>query len=639
MELSDRLGEGVLHKAARSTHPGSLSLLPTLFERIKRSKRGLNCRDKRSFTPLMHCRVREAAQTLISFGADPTLPNSEGRDAIALASGRGDVEVLKTLLFSNCRVILPHSNPIPKRNPLIEAVVNRQAACIPLLVEYGIDINQCSHYHAGSTALMLAVRNEDEACVRALLQHSPKIPTNDDLFNSVAVYACLGNEVILDMLIAADAKAFRTPTLNNMTVLESGVRFILSLPSQVERKKYAANLLRSAPKLISIGVPITRKFLEELSSVHGSHPKLESPFSSFLIADIQSERLFCRFDSTPHDVKFLLSNGETSWCHLTALRIVSKYFEKYSNSKLPLVVNMEQYHLLDFEVVKHFLYTNTLLRRRDYLNVLSIAKKLEIARLCYLCGMSSSSMSHEKKYFCKFECDVYNTSAPASGEQCMMAPFLVGDVIEDLKSSPKHIKTANPKQSLPLESDRSWQIHTRINALRNGPHDIILQCEDIDVPVHSFFINEGKFSAMIHYHRALQQSPAGVVIPIVDMTYVQLRDVVTFFYIGRIESADLSSCQGNDFVVTYVLELFEISVYYLIHDLRRMCEHYLNRAACSHAAIAYQVFERAVALNCEQLAIDVVHRFLLRIDQTNRVALTVEEKTAIMEMLQYLLHS
>ena len=622
----------MLHKAAQSTHPPLLSILPSLCERMKRSKRGLNSRDKSSLTPMMHCRSREAALTLMSFGADPTSPNAEGRDAIALATGRGDLEVLRALLFSNCRVMPPRSPPAPKRCPLVEAVLNRQAKCISPLLEYGVDVNHCSHYDVGRSALMLAVQLEDEASVAALLQHSPSLTIHDSIFNSAAVYACLGPLSILEMLVLYDTKAFKMPTVSNKTVIEAALQFVYTESEGQLRSKYLTNLIASVPAMVSIGVPVTRAFLEELSAVHSSTTKPSRPFSVFSLSDIESARLYRGFESTPCDVHFVLAEKQSSWCHQTILRTMSEYFRRMDDlAGKPLVICIDDCSLDDFSVVKRFVYTNSLLYRRDYSSVLKIARKFEITRLAHLCESNGAhspivhwqSVSH-------LSSSVFEPKYEFLGNACTQS---IGTL--PLISAPVALE-----RNISVSS-RELQVLTRKTAMAEGPHDVVLRCEESELPVNSFFVNEGKFAAMIHFHRSLNKQKWGepLLIDIVDMTFAQLEDVVSFLYLGQIQSIDSKCCYPDDSCLDYILGLYDISVYYLIDDLRRFCELVLPRLVGKDIKSAYQVFQRAIAFNNEQLAIDSIHKCLLGRRHSRGSSSILENRHMIEEMLRFLMIS
>lgn len=566
----------------------------------------------------------------MSFGADPTLPNCDGRDAIALASGRGEVELLRALLFSNCRGMLSRSPPVPKRSPLIEAVIHRQAQCIPLLLEYGIDINHCSHYDNGGSALMLAVQLEDEASVTALLQHSPSLTIHDSMFNSAMVYACLGSLTILDRLIAYDAKAFRVPTMNNINVIESALRYVTTQSKGNQRSAYLIdNLITSVPMMVSIGVPITRQFLDELCGMLSSSPKLSRPFSAFALSDIESARLYNKsFDAMPCDVQFILSDDQTAWGHLTILRTMSEYFRDIDGLiDSPFVVHLEDYSLDDFLVVKHFVYTNILLYRRDYSNIVNIAKRLKITRLSHLyesddVALSLGVVPHLSSVLSPPKFDNFNNNA--------CAPSPVTSVVDK-----------DPFQSIKLNSThRERQMLLRKQAMMEGPHDIVLRCEGSELSVSSFFINEGKLAAMIHFHRTLKQPTMGqpLLIDIVDMTFPQLKDVVSFLYLGRILSIDTQSYHLNDVSLDHVLALYDVSVYYLIDDLQLYCELLLPRLVGKNVTSAYQVFQRAIALHKEQLAIDTIHKCLLEMHRYRGPPSILENKHMVEEMLRFLIN-
>ncbi|CAI7664301.1 unnamed protein product [Penicillium pancosmium] len=123
-------------------------------------------------TPLIAAARRghlEIVEKLISYGADLTIKNDDGNDALSLASFWGHYEVVKLLLQK--------STNLANSEALHNAAQGNEPRVAQLLLESGADIELLDSY--GDTALHDASQNEDTEIAQILLKHGAKINCRD----------------------------------------------------------------------------------------------------------------------------------------------------------------------------------------------------------------------------------------------------------------------------------------------------------------------------------------------------------------------------------------------------------------------------------------------------------------------------
>jgi hypothetical protein len=125
VDSRDRIGATPLHWAA-------LSLNQRTIQTLIRSGANVNAVDSLGFTPLMHavsvCRSVEAVRLLLRFGADASLTNTAGQNALALlqeCSKHKEPRVVR--LITKCLMSATPPCALPAPMPAVPAVVGRAA--------------------------------------------------------------------------------------------------------------------------------------------------------------------------------------------------------------------------------------------------------------------------------------------------------------------------------------------------------------------------------------------------------------------------------------------------------------------------------------------------------------------------------
>uniref|UniRef100_A0A3P9H3G6 Nuclear factor of kappa light polypeptide gene enhancer in B-cells 2 (p49/p100) n=1 Tax=Oryzias latipes TaxID=8090 RepID=A0A3P9H3G6_ORYLA len=185
-------------------------LIHTLLS--SRQQRILNTTNHLQQTPLhlaVITRQPKVVEALLRAGADPTLPDKDGRSPLHLAALAGDSSLLR-LLLSHMGERHSHlvNTPDYHLQPLHLAVRRDGERCLRLLIEGGAKIN-APEQKSGNTALHLAVRENLFKVACTLITEQLKADTNACTFGGntpLHLAASLGSPTLCSMLIAAADK-------------------------------------------------------------------------------------------------------------------------------------------------------------------------------------------------------------------------------------------------------------------------------------------------------------------------------------------------------------------------------------------------------------------------------------------------
>ncbi|KAF6731995.1 Nuclear factor NF-kappa-B p100 subunit [Oryzias melastigma] len=208
--VQDTNGDTPLHLSIIHLQNGvTQQLIHTLLS--SRQQRILNTTNHLQQTPLhlaVITRQPKVVEALLRAGADPSLPDKDGRSPLHLAALAGDSSLLR-LLLSHLGERHGHLVNTPDYHglqPLHLAVRRDGERCLRLLVEGGAKIN-APEQKSGNTALHLAVR-ENLFKVACTLITELKADTNACTFGGntpLHLAASLGSPTLCSMLIAAGA--------------------------------------------------------------------------------------------------------------------------------------------------------------------------------------------------------------------------------------------------------------------------------------------------------------------------------------------------------------------------------------------------------------------------------------------------
>uniref|UniRef100_A0A8C7WSX0 Nuclear factor of kappa light polypeptide gene enhancer in B-cells 2 (p49/p100) n=1 Tax=Oryzias sinensis TaxID=183150 RepID=A0A8C7WSX0_9TELE len=198
--VQDTNGDTPLHLSIIHLQTGvTQQLIHTLLS--SRQQRILNTTNHLQQTPLhlaVITRQPKVVEALLRAGADPTLPDKDGRSPLHLAALAGDSSLLR-LLLSHMGERHSHLVNTPDYHglqPLHLAVRRDGERCLRLLIEGGAKIN-APEQKSGNTALHLAVREN---------LFKLKADTNACTFGGntpLHLAASLGSPTLCSMLIAA----------------------------------------------------------------------------------------------------------------------------------------------------------------------------------------------------------------------------------------------------------------------------------------------------------------------------------------------------------------------------------------------------------------------------------------------------
>jgi ankyrin repeat protein len=190
--------ETALHYAARGGSADVICLLVKSGAKVEAKAKG-------QVTPLMNAvsaRRLEAAQTLISLGADVNTSPNDGTGPLLLATLESDVPMTKLLLSKGANTL-----PLAKRLiclPLESAASEGSIELVRMLLEAGAPINAVSF--GGSSALASATTFGHTKIVEILLDAGadPNL-TDTEGRTPIMIAVRLGNEQIFNLLLSAGA--------------------------------------------------------------------------------------------------------------------------------------------------------------------------------------------------------------------------------------------------------------------------------------------------------------------------------------------------------------------------------------------------------------------------------------------------
>uniref|UniRef100_A0A672GCD4 RHD domain-containing protein n=1 Tax=Salarias fasciatus TaxID=181472 RepID=A0A672GCD4_SALFA len=212
--IQDANGDTPLHLAIIHQQTAVIQqLIHTLLS--SRQHGVLNTRNQLQQTPLhlaVITRQMKVVEILMRAGADPTVPDKDGRSVLHLAAAAGDHTMLRLLLahLGERHAHLVNTSDFHGLHPLHLAVRRDGERCLRLLVEGGAKVN-APEQKSGNTALHLAVREnlfklkaEVNACT-----FSGNTPLH--------LAASLGSPTLCSMLIAAGETHTHTHTTHTHT--------------------------------------------------------------------------------------------------------------------------------------------------------------------------------------------------------------------------------------------------------------------------------------------------------------------------------------------------------------------------------------------------------------------------------------
>ncbi|RYG63782.1 hypothetical protein EON64_15250, partial [archaeon] len=227
--VKDKNGDTALHIAAEQ---GRVSILSLLLDRAS-SRQGrlkVNTRNKKGQHALMLASSRQVAQMLVDCGADVTVADCNGRDAVGYAALRGKGALLRYLLSAN---IPPRRNrtegdvlcfeaKVVKADYILHDVVRaRRPKCLEVLLgyEYYHDLVDLGD-HLGYTPLLYAAKIGDKKMCAMLIQ------ANSDIYhqahNGHSLYSLLVSHRHLDCLFQLSGQ------LRKITASQQDQTFTLS---------------------------------------------------------------------------------------------------------------------------------------------------------------------------------------------------------------------------------------------------------------------------------------------------------------------------------------------------------------------------------------------------------------------------
>jgi ankyrin repeat protein len=183
-QVRDNDGLTALHHAAGS---GASELLAALIE----SGADVDARRRDGSTPLMMTRSAEAAQTLLQAGAELEVRTPSGMGALAAATRRGDVEVVRHLLAAGAD---PDATTDLGEAPLHFAVEGHYPDDPPdlfaALLDAGADVDE--EDDSGITPLMIAAVRADPGAVEYLIERGADVGIRDRTGRTALLLACDG---------------------------------------------------------------------------------------------------------------------------------------------------------------------------------------------------------------------------------------------------------------------------------------------------------------------------------------------------------------------------------------------------------------------------------------------------------------
>ena len=145
------------------------------------------------------------AEILLEAGADPSIPDSAGNTALAVAVSHSDntefIQKLLDELDKKAELDTPNSRGI---TPLMQAITNTHVYVTQLLIDEGANIDAENQF--GRTPLLLAVEQSSPRIVQMLLDKRVNIGCKKNARECPIIQASRsGNEEILRMLLSAGA--------------------------------------------------------------------------------------------------------------------------------------------------------------------------------------------------------------------------------------------------------------------------------------------------------------------------------------------------------------------------------------------------------------------------------------------------
>jgi ankyrin repeat protein len=142
------------------------------------------------------------ASLLLDRGASVRTGRADAATPLMLASGNGDLSLVKRLLTKKDN---PNAQDADGATPLIYAARNGQANVVEVLIQAGAGLNTMDSH--GMTALMYAAKNGQAATVNALLTHKAQVNLSDKKGASALIFAAHynGSEAVINSLLRAGA--------------------------------------------------------------------------------------------------------------------------------------------------------------------------------------------------------------------------------------------------------------------------------------------------------------------------------------------------------------------------------------------------------------------------------------------------
>lgn len=187
-----------------ATIQGPSSMATILVQSLKRTD--IDTPDYMGWTPLwdaLHSGQLEIAELLLKGGADPNQPSPDGRwTPLARAAQAGHQDTVHLLCRHGANINC--TSPDEGHSPLRWAAAHRHTNIAQHLIQYGADIE--TKALDGSTPLISAAQNGDEAMVWALTQAGAKLDVQDDYGASALHYAAMSeNKPIVWLLVVRGA--------------------------------------------------------------------------------------------------------------------------------------------------------------------------------------------------------------------------------------------------------------------------------------------------------------------------------------------------------------------------------------------------------------------------------------------------
>ena len=134
----DGMGWTTLHHAAQYGRISTIKLIRELWPDV-----AVDARDNLGWTPFMNAIAgshKDAAQLLLSFGANVQNSTSYGRNALHVAAMKGLADMVRLLLASSASSALMKMPDRAGWTPLFCAVQHDELVCVRLLVAAGANI-------------------------------------------------------------------------------------------------------------------------------------------------------------------------------------------------------------------------------------------------------------------------------------------------------------------------------------------------------------------------------------------------------------------------------------------------------------------------------------------------------------------